>query len=184
MKLSLGVQVSMKDVGWTSVDLQGNPDIRCGAWDLEAVPDGSCEIIVASHILEHGPYQGRGEHRVAQTVKRLKHWRDKIIPGGIILIAVPDLDKLCDAIRHYRTRYWDMDDSPLMDLIGPTLGGGETEYNRHRMLYNEPCLTHCLCEAGFKKPTRVMRADPLFMPQYNASAKHWSSLNMRAANPC
>jgi len=183
MKLSLGVQTSMKDVGWTSVDMQGEPDIRCPAGDLGVVPDGSCEILVASHVLEHGPYQGWGKARAMQTVELLKHWRRKLTSGGIILIAVPDLDIICEAIRQYRTHYWNVDDSPLTDIIGPFLGGGENEYNRHRMLYNEPCLTHCLREAGFVETIRVPRAFPLFMPQYNPSALHWSSLNMRAVNP-
>lgn len=60
-------------------------DIGCGkkAFPLE-VDDASCDEIRASHILEHFG------HRV--TEKILQHWVSKLKPGGLIKIAVPDLE--------------------------------------------------------------------------------------------
>lgn len=48
------------------------------------VDDASCDEIRASHILEHFG------HRVTEKV--LEHWVSKLKPGGLIKIAVPDLE--------------------------------------------------------------------------------------------
>lgn len=48
------------------------------------VPDASCDEIRVSHALEHFG------HRVTEAV--LQHWVSKLKPGGLIKIAVPDLE--------------------------------------------------------------------------------------------
>lgn len=52
--------------------------------DGTPVADASCDVIVSSHVLEHAG------HRVTEAI--LASWVSKLKPGGLIKIAVPDLE--------------------------------------------------------------------------------------------
>lgn len=79
MKLNLGAGDSPIEGYDNSFDLKHGKK----AFPLD-VEDASCDEIRASHILEHFG------HRV--TEKILQHWVSKLKPGGLIKIAVPDLE--------------------------------------------------------------------------------------------
>jgi len=50
------------------------------ASDLTAVPDGHYDFVLASHVLEH----------TANPLKALYEWRRVMVPGGSLLVVVPD----------------------------------------------------------------------------------------------
>jgi predicted SAM-dependent methyltransferase len=72
--------------GFLTVDLREGEgtDIVADASDLSIIPDGRCEAVYASNILEHFPH--------TQTVAVLKEWRRVLVPGGKAYISVPDFD--------------------------------------------------------------------------------------------
>jgi SAM-dependent methyltransferase len=67
----------------TSVDIQGNPDILDDIRTLETIPDDSYDMFWASHCLEHVYFH---EHHLC-----IKNWKRILKPGGVGIIAVPDL---------------------------------------------------------------------------------------------
>lgn len=78
---------------WTHNDARPLPDIEivCDIRDLpKNVEAGSCEAILARHVLEHFPHH--------QTVEVLTEWRSLMKPGARILIEVPNLEWQCQAI--------------------------------------------------------------------------------------
>jgi ubiquinone/menaquinone biosynthesis C-methylase UbiE len=50
------------------------------AGDLRTVPDASYEFVLASHVLEH----------TANPLRALREWRRVLVPGGVLLVIVPD----------------------------------------------------------------------------------------------
>jgi len=182
IKLCLGVNRSMKEIGWISVDVQGKPDILDSAKTLQKIQPNSCEQIIASHILEHLEYAGYGEQRIIQTVQVLKIWRSKLIPGGNIFIAVPDADKMANIITAYPDSYWTNKNPSGIDIVGPLFGGDHGSGDFHSMLYNFLTLKYCLEQAGFKNIYK-MENSAYFLPEYNASAGDAISIHIYAENP-
>lgn len=70
--------------GWDNLDAKDGRQ----AYPLEGIADSSVDEIRASHILEHFPF----EH----TQAVLSEWVRVLKPGGVISLAVPDLDKIVD----------------------------------------------------------------------------------------
>ena len=95
MKLLLGcgpspIHQQHKDVmgdfkEWTFVDLHVE-EAHIKNWDatkLKEVKNSSVEEIYSSHLLEHFPH--------TDTESILKRWYDVLIPGGKLILNVPDL---------------------------------------------------------------------------------------------
>lgn len=114
------------------------------AHDLEGFPDNSVSLIYSSHMLEHTSY---GDDFNLQT---LREWRRVTRPGGMLFIAVPDLDVLC-------RMYLDPKMTTEQRLfIARMIYGGQTDrYDFHLYGYNEESLTLFLKEAGYCKMQRV-----------------------------
>ncbi len=79
--------------GWSNLDIEKLPgvDIQDDIKTLEKIEDNSCEIIYASHVLEH---VGRNEFGDV-----LKTWNKKLKMNGVLRVAVPDFEK---AIEWYK----------------------------------------------------------------------------------
>lgn len=120
--------------GWTNLDIEELPgvDIVDDITTLTKIPDNSCDIIYASHVLEH---VGRNEF---EDVIRI--WNKKLKKNGTLRIAVPDFEKII--IWYQRTKY-------IIDIVGLVSGGQKTKYDYHKMIYDKKSLTEILLKMGF-----------------------------------
>ena len=120
--------------GWTNVDLEDLPgiDLQDDIRELEKVEDGTCDIIYASHVLEH---VGRNEFEDV-----LKTWNKKLKKGGILRIAVPDFEKVVE---------WYKKTGNILDVTGLVSGGQKTKYDYHQMIFDKKFLSEILGKCGF-----------------------------------
>lgn len=90
MKLNLGCG-SRFNTGWINIDFySSDPSVR--AYNLLQgipLPDNHVDLVYHSHLLEHFP-RDRAGHFLAECMRVLK-------PGGIIRVAVPDLEQIVRA---------------------------------------------------------------------------------------
>ena len=119
MRLNLGAGDWRPD-GWVTVDVE-DADVR---HDLAVTPwpfaDGAADAILASHILEHVTRD--------QAARFLAECARVLAPGGVLAIAVPDMDRFIDARLAG-------DDTPLDGYVWTNLnwllGGGPMESRAH-----------------------------------------------------
>ena len=78
---------------WTNLDIHpADPCVR--AWDLQKdlpFPDASFDVVYHSHVLEHFSRQDGSRF--------LERCRKVLRPGGIIRVAVPDLERIVEFYR-------------------------------------------------------------------------------------
>ena len=117
MKLNLGCGYDKHD-GYKNIDIRPevNPDIVEDVTKLDSIPDESCDVIYASHILEHFSWR--------DTDKILTLWVRKLKTGGLLLIKVPNLMDII-AQAYYSTKKWPQ-------LISDIYGGQEYKENYHK----------------------------------------------------
>jgi predicted SAM-dependent methyltransferase len=128
LKLNLGSgpeQLKLK--GYENIDLIDGKSAYPLKYDTE-----STDEIRASHILEHF-----GKHEV-QSV--LRNWVDKLRPGGVLKIAVPDFDKIAvDYVNQIKHEH-----SPDEYIMGSQ----SDENDFHKSIFNKTILTKLLESAG------------------------------------
>jgi predicted SAM-dependent methyltransferase len=154
IKLNLG-SGKQKLKGYENIDLMYGTGAYPLQYDLESVDE-----IRASHILEHF-----GKHEVQKV---LKNWVDKLRPGGVLKIAVPDFDKIAKAYVDQQK----MDHSPN-DYI---MGGQTDENDFHKSMFNETILTKLLESAG-------LQDIQVWESQIEDCASMPISLNLRGQKP-
>ena len=120
--------------GWTNVDLEDLPgiDLQDDIRELKKIKNGSCDIIYASHVLEH---VGRNEFEEV-----IKTWNRKLRIGGILRIAVPDFEKVIK---------WYQKTGNILDVTGLVSGGQKTKYDYHQMIFDKKFLSEILEKCGF-----------------------------------
>ena len=111
--------------GWINIDR----DLGTEAYPLE-YDDNSVDEIRASHILEHFP--------TVEVPPVLKHWVDKLKPGGTIKIAVPDLYKLSNAYI----------EGKKLNFSQFIMGGQTDENDYHKSLFDQSSLAALMQYAG------------------------------------
>jgi predicted SAM-dependent methyltransferase len=176
MNLCIGVNTSLKEKGWTSLSIEGTPDILDDAFILSKVDDNSCDFILASHILEHGRYIGPGNNRTNMVVDILKTWYSKLKYDGKIIICVPNGDWIIDRLMQYRDSYWKREDQE--DILGLVYGGGANEYNLHKIFFNFTYLNECLKRVGFYNIKQIN--NPLVLIEENPSGQDYRGLCVEA----
>lgn len=123
MKLNLGAG-STEIEGFTPVDRKLGSEVYPLAY-----ADESAEEIRASHVLEHF------SHRETYTV--LVDWVRVLKPGGLLKVAVPDVEKALEQSDHPHFELW--------------LMGGQTDMNDfHGALFHTGKLTLLLKMAGLE----------------------------------
>jgi predicted SAM-dependent methyltransferase len=122
--------------GWIHVDVVDLPHIhlRHSIDSLPAMLDGSVDTIYACHVLEHFV-------RMGEVERVLTEWKRVLKPLGVLRIAVPDFEALC---QHYINTH------RLGDIIGPLFGGQRgSVYNFHYTVFDFETLSAILTRAGF-----------------------------------
>jgi predicted SAM-dependent methyltransferase len=136
--------------GFVNLDgLSGAPGVDVVADLAEPLPydDGSVDLIYAAHILEH--------FATDEVPARLGDWRRVLRPGGVLMVAVPDLDVIARTLVD-RSGWFTPPNNPWLGLI---YGGQKDEYDFHKTGFTAPWLIHLLHAAGFDAARRVDRFD-------------------------
>lgn len=133
MKLHVGCGAKYLE-GWTNLDIVNDNkiDIMDDASLLLSIEDESCDIIYASHILEHF---GRHEWRDVLSV-----WQSKLKKGGVLRLAVPNFEKVVE----YYSKTKDIN-----AIMGLTIGGQRNAFDFHKIIFDEQSLSDALLEVGF-----------------------------------
>lgn len=97
------------------------------------VPDNSQEEIRASHVLEHFSH--------TQVTEILKHWVQKLRPGGCLKIAVPDFEWIAK-------QYLDGQPIPVQSYV---MGGHQDNRDHHGCIFDRESLTEAMLEAGLER---------------------------------
>lgn len=132
-----------------------NRDIKAGqpCYPLP-FPDGSVDEVRASHVLEHLTFREASE--------ALQDWFRVLKPGGVIRVAVPDVQK-CLAANDGKHLFY-------------LMGGQTNEHDIHRSAYDVERLEALLEHTGFEDVTEWHSMD-------NDTSRHPVSLNRLATKP-
>lgn len=171
MKLHVGGEEAKE--GWTVLNVQEGPcvDVVGTCTAMPAVEDASCDEVYASHVLEHLRYEDELPQALAEFFRVLK-------PGGLLRVAVPDLDFLC---RLFVLQELDFDQRfTVMQLM---FGGHDDENDFHKAGLNEEILASFLVDARFGKLHRVEDFGLFDDTSTMRLAGHSISLNMEAEKP-
>jgi predicted SAM-dependent methyltransferase len=172
LRLNLGCgEVRLE--GFVNVDALDGPAVDAVANLAEPLPfeDAAAELVYASHVLEHFPTD--------EVPARLADWRRVLAPGGLLLVAVPDLDVI--ARRLVDTAGWFT--PPHNPWLGAIFGGQKNEYDFHKTGFTGPWLAYLLANAGFGSIERVDRFQEVRAIDASFSPLPFGenvSLNMRA----
>jgi len=124
LRLNLGCGDSPIE-GWKNIDRKSGGEAYPLSFD-----DNTVDEIRASHLLEHFP--------TVEVPKVIKNWGDKLKPGGIMKVSVPDLRKICDAYVS----------GEKMNFSGFIMGGQSDENDYHKSLFDQASLVKLMQYAG------------------------------------
>lgn len=147
-KLNLGSNVDLRDshINVDIMDFEGL-DLRCDIKNLpEYIPPNSIEELLAYDVLEHFPF--------IETKQLLTDWVSWLAPEGKIIVRVPDLQRLSDALINSKLTVWD-----VQKLI---YGGQDYEYNYHKTGFTSQYLEGLLIGAGCSETIQVIKEDDSF----------------------
>ena len=143
-KLHIGGTVASE--GWEVLNANPAPyvDHVGNAGDLSRFGDASFQQVYASHVLEHFDYK-------EELLKTLTEWRRVLVPGGTLLVSVPDLDVLAGLLLH-KDRLGPEDRFFVMRMI---FGGHVDRHDYHLAGLNQDFLSAFLHAAGYVNFRRV-----------------------------
>lgn len=121
--------------GFTNVDIFSS--VRADVYaDMTALPfeRRSFDLIYAAHVLEHS-------HRLMVRAT-LTHWRDLLVDGGTLRIAVPNFAACAE---------WYARTGDLRSITGLLFGGQNHPKNNHFITFDAQTLTDDLQTVGFRE---------------------------------
>ena len=135
VKLNLGCG-NRKIYGFTNVDINPNvrPDIVDDIVHLYQFKAKTIDLIYVSHTFEHLDYN--------ECVLAANRWYEVLKDGGILRLAVPDLDKIC---AHFLLHH------NLKVARSFLWGGQKNQYDYHKSGWTFDTLGGLLRTKGFKK---------------------------------
>ena len=137
MKLHLGCGVRNFGPDWYHVDNEIYDHIQ---WrDVTKIPfrSNTCDIVYASHLFEYFDRQ--------EAVNVLLEWKRVLKPEGILRLAVPDFEQLCNLYKG---------GLPMDSVIGPLYGKWSHPPIYHKTAYDFESLSKVLESVGFKNVRR------------------------------
>lgn len=135
MRLNLGSGQRKFGPGWTNVDInpKWEPDVVADGASMPMFEDGSADLVVAHHTLEH---YGCGE-----AAPMVRECHRVLKPGGSLLVFVPDMDALA--------RMWIRGEMTTQVYLTNVYGAYmDDEADRHRWGYDRKSLTEFLLGAA------------------------------------
>lgn len=127
---------------WINADIDPRAELIIFIEKKLPFPDASLERIYSEHVLEHVPYE-TGGFFLRQAYRTLK-------PGGIIRIAMPDLDDLIDGYQKDWRRFdWVNWKEFAFIKTKAEMINIAFRWWGHQHLYNREELARALNEAGF-----------------------------------
>jgi SAM-dependent methyltransferase len=133
--------------GWLNADrhaadgVQVVCDIRHGL----ALPDASVDVIAAIHFLQDLPWDA--------IAPALAEMHRVLRPGGVLRLALPDLDRAMDAYRSGDAGYFVVPDADAR-AIGAKLVTQIVWYGSVRTPFTWDFARECLLNAGFREVVR------------------------------
>jgi SAM-dependent methyltransferase len=134
-------------VGWINADRLGSPgielsgDIRTGL----ALGDDSIDYAVAIHGLQDLPY--------LDVVPALRELRRVLRPGGVLRLALPDLERSIEAWRRGDPAYFYIRDDEVTSISGKLIVQA-IWYGSTRTPFTWDFLKELALRAGFRRVTR------------------------------
>lgn len=126
---------------WKILDIESRPEVDylADAADLSQFADESVSVIYASHVLEHFHYALNRE-----LLNTLAEWFRVLVPGGQVMISVPNLQVLCWL---YCNPNLIVDER--FHLMRMMFGGQVNEFDVHRVGFDPEILAFYLQQVGF-----------------------------------
>ena len=142
MKLLIGSRTRYP--GWSTLDLVAGPgvDYVGDCAQLAQFETNSIEALYASHVLEHVPY--------ARLPATLEEWHRVLLPGGKIMVAVPDMNILAQLFVKP-----DVKGADKVLLMQMMFGGQADDTDFHCIGFDLEILGVHLHMAGFEDIRRV-----------------------------
>ena len=106
--------------------------------------DNTFVEIYASHVVEHFDYN-------RELTRALKEWNRVLVPGGRVLISVPDLDALAGLLLSKDK----LSSDERFFVVRMIFGGHIDKHDYHVAGLNEEFLTQFLGNSGFVNMRRV-----------------------------
>lgn len=133
--------------GWINSDIKEDPTVDLSCDILEGLPleEGSIDYVVSIHALPELTY--------SDQVPALMELRRVLAPGGVLRLALPDLDRAIDAYRAGDRDYFLVPDedarAPGSKLITQLLW-----YGYSKTLFTFDFIAELLGKAGFEEVRR------------------------------
>ena len=141
--------------GFVNVDIQKevNPDVCCDMREISKYfKPNSASLILISQCLEHvNPEEGESV---------LKQLRDILVPGGILIVEVPDCEDLDTKLNAGDLSKFDY------DLL---LHGAGKPHQHHDSTFTSKSLIQMLVRVGFRNPCRI---------DQEHTSDHWMALRV------
>lgn len=133
--------------GWINSDIKEDPtvDISCDILDGLPLAEGSIDYVVSIHALP--------ELRYPHLVPALMELRRVLAPGGVLRLALPDLDRAIRAYNDGERNYFLIPDEDARGL-GSKLVTQMLWYGYSRSLFTHDFVVELLERAGFRQIVR------------------------------
>ncbi len=159
--------------GFVNVDILPGAGVDVVADLREPLPftDGAADLVYASHVLEHFPTE--------EIPSILADWRRVLRDGGLLLVAVPDLETIARCLLQHPGWFT----PPHNPWLGAVYGGQKDEFDFHKTGFTLLWLAARLDESGFGALERVNRFEEVGVPDLSRSELPFGvniSLNVRA----
>ncbi|MBL8835761.1 MAG: methyltransferase domain-containing protein [Alphaproteobacteria bacterium] len=130
--------------GWSIFNVVPGPHVdHVGdILDLGRFADASVDEIYASHVLEHVWLE--------QAKSVLRSFARILVPGGRLMVSVPDLPTLCRIYLDPR-----LSQSQSTQVMAMIYGAHLDAHDIHHVGFNEGLMSTALAEAGFRRIRRV-----------------------------